>query len=249
MQKNPFSLEGKTILITGASSGLGETCAKTFAAAGAKLILSGRNRERLEGVLSSLEGQGHIIIEADISDANGIKKLASETPAFDGFLHSAGTTYRSVLKFSDDACIESLVNLDCLAPIKLTKELLKNKKLNKNASLLYISSLAAFMAQPGLSVYSAAKASLVAFVRCLAVEVAPRGCRANALCPGMVETPMTKIFIEKDMEYSKRDMAKYLLGYGKPEDVANTAQYFMSEASRWVTGISMIIDGGNSCQK
>lgn len=244
MQGGQFSLKGKTILLTGATSGIGKECAKILAELGASLVLSGRSEDKLKSVSEEL-GLGHFpLICADLGDENSLLELAQKTPPLDGFAACAGVHYSSLLKFSDTEEIEKTVNLNCTAQIKLTRFLLKNRKFNKGASLVFISSTSAFLPQPAISAYSASKAALIAFAKALAVEIAPRKCRVNAICPALVRTPMTESFLNQNPELAKIDEAKYPLGYGKPEYVANAAAFLLSDASVWITGTSLTVDGG-----
>lgn len=244
MQGSQFSLKGKTILITGATSGIGKECARIFAELGANVVLSGRSEEKLKAVANELCLGNRPLICADLSDENSLSLLARETPPLDGFAACAGIHYSSLLKFSDENEIEKIINLNCTAQIKLTRHLLRNKKFNKGASLVFMSSTSAFLPQPAISAYSASKAALIAFTKALSAEIAPRKCRANAICPALVKTPMTESFLNQNPELAKIDEAKYPLGYGKPEYVANAAAFLLSDASIWITGTSLTVDGG-----
>lgn len=244
MQESQFSLKGKTILLTGATSGIGKECAGIFARLGANLVLSGRSESKLKTVSKELGLENRHSICADLSDENSLSLLAQKAPPLDGFVACAGVHYSSLLKFSDESEIEKTINLNCTAQIKLTRFLLKNKKFNKGASLVFISSTSAFLPQPAISAYSASKAALIAFAKALSAEIAPRKCRVNAICPGLVKTPMTESFLNQNPDLAKIDEAKYPLGYGKPEYVANAAAFLLSDASVWITGTSLTVDGG-----
>ena len=246
MDSEPFSLSGKTILITGASSGIGAACAVQCAKAGASVILSGRNSERLNAVFSSLpENQAaHRAIPANLAKDEDIQRLLDALPPIDGFVHCAGITKTLLLRFARWSDVEEQFSINLFSAIKITQGLLKKRGVNKGGSLVYLASTNASVALPGNGLYSATKAGLAAFVRSVAVETAPRGIRANTISPGLVETPMTDYITKGDPEALKKDKEKYLLGYGKPEDIALAAQYFLSDASRWVTATNFVIDGG-----
>ncbi len=245
MQKDLFSLEGKTVFITGGSSGIGEASAHECANAGARVIISGRNRERLDDVLASLKGEGHSALVADITCDADIERIIKELPALDGFAHCAGMTMNALLKFSNWQDIEAVLDTNLLCTIKLSQALIKQRKINKGGSMVYISSVLASVAFPGLSAYCASKAGMQGFVRVLAVEMAARQVRANTISPGSVQTPMTQAASEGRSEESiKADLAKYPLGYGVPQDIACAVRYFLADASRWVTGTDFVIDGG-----
>lgn len=249
MKDSQFSLKDKTILVTGASSGIGKECARTFASLGANLVLSGRDSDKLKTVATELDLENSQLICADLGKDEEIENLAKASLNLDGFVACAGINKMSLLKFAEDEDIEKTINLNCTAQIKLTKELLKNKKLNKSASLVFISSRSAFLPQPAVSAYAASKAGLIAFAKALAVEIAPRKCRANTICPALVKTPMTEDFLNQNPELAKLEEAKHLLGYGKPEYVANAAAFLISDASVWITGTSLVVDGGFSASK
>lgn len=244
MEKDAFSLEGKTVLVTGASSGIGTACALECAKAGARLVVSGRDEGRLNAVLASLPGSGHCAVAVDLSTQTGVDQLVEQLPALDGLVHSAGVAKTVLLRFVSDADIEGHFSVNVFSAIWLTRALLKKRLVNKGGSLVYIASVNAAIAVPGNGIYSTTKSALVAFSRAVAVEVAPRGVRANTISPGMVETPMTDYIVKGDPEALKTDQAKYLLGYGKPADIGGAARYFLADASRWVTGSDFVIDGG-----
>lgn len=239
-----FNLQGKTVLITGGSSGIGAASAVECARAGARVIVSARRREALDNVLASLEGEGHTAIAADMSADADIARLVKEMPAVDGFVNSAGMSVNRLIRFADWAEMQRMLDVNLISVIKLTQALVKERKINKGGSMVYLASTAASAATPGMSVYSASKAAIVAFARGIAMELAPRQVRVNSVSPGLVDTPMTAGVIHGDSELLKADQAKYPLGHGKPQDIAGAVCYFLSDASRWVTGTDFIIDGG-----
>ena len=241
---NPFSLKGKTILITGASSGIGQAVAIECSKMGATLIISGRDEVRLKETLYMLKGSNHMMIIADLTSDEDISKIAIETPELDGLVNNAGIGHTSLVKFMKREDVERVFQINEFAPILLTKELLKKKKIRRNASIVFTASIAAFSNALGNSLYSASKAGICAYMRSCAKELADRGIRANAVCPGMVETKLIRggALSEDDL---KKDMEKYpLKRYGKPEEIAFAMVYLLSDASAWVTGTSLIIDGG-----
>lgn len=241
---NPFTLEGKRILITGASSGIGQATAIECSKLGASLIILGRDSKRLQETFDRLEGDGHIQLLADLTNSEDIQRIAAEIPVLDGLVNNAGLGHTSLVRFIKQTDVERVFQTNTFAPILLTKEILKKKKLNKGASIVFTSSIAAFSNALGNSLYSASKAAICAYMRSCAKELADKQIRANAICPGMVETKLIRggALSEEDLQ---KDMANYpLKRYGKPEEIAYTAIYLLSDASAWVTGISLIIDGG-----
>lgn len=242
-----FSVCGKNVLIVGAGSGIGKACAELFAKNGAKVIASGRTLKKLESLKAQFPQIE--IFANDFLNQDSSKKFASEIQNIDVLIWTAGISVNSLVKFSDDSELESVMKSNVFAPAFFTKKLLESKKINKGASLVYISSIAGILAQTAFSSYAASKAALSAFVRGLAVELSPRKIRVNAICPALVKTPMTADFLNSNPELASLDEKKYLLGYGEAQDVANSAIFLASEASRWITGTNLIVDGGYSCQK
>lgn len=241
---NPFSLEGKTILVTGASSGIGQAIAIECAKMGASVVVVGRNEERLQETFDMLVGSGHMQLIGDLTNADDLNRIAMDIPELDGLVNNAGIGHTSLVRFIKQTDVERVFQTNTFAPILLTKELLKKKKIKKGSSIVFTSSIAAFSNALGNSLYSASKAAICAYMRSCAKELADKQIRANAICPGMVETKLIRggALSEDDLQ---NDMAKYpLKRYGKPEEIAYAAIYLLSEASAWITGISLIADGG-----
>ena len=244
MSYNPYSLLGKTILITGASSGIGKTTAIECSKMGAKCVITGRNEERLQETYDQLEGAGHVQIIADLATTEGIEALAEATPELNGLVNNAGISNTKPIGFIKQGDLGSVFAANAFAPIMLTKMLLKKKKLLNNASIVFISSAAAMNPDVANSVYSATKAAVASFSRSCAKELAGKFIRSNSVHPGMVKTSMTENLVVSQ-EDQEKDMQRYpLKRYGLPEDVAWAIVYLLSDASSWVTGISMVVDGG-----
>lgn len=241
---NPFSMQNKTVLVTGASSGLGQATAIMLSGMGAKLILTGRDQQRLQHTIDSLEGTGHKSFAVDLTHVEDRDKFISSLPSLDGFFYSAGVSKMAPLKYMPDSTLDEIFDINFFVPIKITRSLIKKKLLNPQASLLYMSSIAPFLGITGQVGYSASKGSLLASVRIIAKELAQYKIRANCLCPAMIQTPLLTDSPVDKKQYEK-DQAGYPLGgYGLPEDVAAAAVYFLSPASRWITGTYLIMDGG-----
>jgi len=243
---NPFSLEGKTIMITGASSGIGKATAIACAANGAHVVITGRNEERLNETLSLLSGDGHIAIAAELCEQEEINRMVDALPELDGAFLCAGVSDTTPVKYMNSEAIQRVLSINLEAPMLLTQRMLLKKKIKKRASLVYMSSMGVEQVTPGLGIYAASKSGLNAFMRAVATEQASRKVRANAVMAGMVKTELIDTLSQLTEEDIKRDEAKYPLGYGKPEDVANAVIYLLSDASRWMTGSVLKLDGGSS---
>lgn len=241
---NPFSLENKTILVTGASSGIGRATAIECSKMGAKLIITARNEERLKETLKQLDGEEHQYIVADLTKQDDIDCLVNNIQSVDGLVNNAGLGSTRPIRFVKQDKLELVFKINTFSCILLVKELLRRKKLKKGGSLVFTSSIASFYNTPGNSVYAASKAAITSYMRSCAVELAHMKIRSNAVHPGMVETELILSGTLSDDDL-KKDMEQYpLKRYGKPEEVAYAIIYFLSDASSWVTGTSLIIDGG-----
>ena len=246
MLHNPFSLEGKTILVTGASSGIGRATAILCAKMGANVVITGRNTERLQATLDQLEPIGqHMQIAADLTNAEDLDNLVANVPVLDGLINNAGISFTKPIGFLKKEDIQRVYESNLYAPMILTNNLLKKKKLAKGASVVFMSSAAAFGCSNGNSTYGTAKAALSDFMHYCNKEITPtKFIRFNAIHPGMVRTELVAnlSFTEEELQ---KDMARYPLGrYGEPEDIANAVVYFLSDASSWVSGVSLVLDGG-----
>lgn len=247
MSYNPYSLEGRTILITGASSGIGRITAIECAKLGAQVVLTGRNEERLSSVLNELEGIGHQFVTCDLKNSTAIRELVEGLPAIDGFVSNAGYTKTAPVQFVKEDDLLSMLQVNTVAPVLLLRDLLKKKKLQKGASVVFTSSIAGVVrSSVGNTMYASTKGAISAFVRVAAKELAAKGIRVNAVCPASVDTGiLDNGAISR--EQLEADMANYpLQRYGKPEEVAWAIIYLLSEASAWTTGTNMLIDGGIS---
>lgn len=243
---NPYSLEGKTILITGASSGIGRRTAIECSRVGAKLVITGRNQERLNDTLSTLEGEGHLIFAGDLTEDKVIESMMEQLPPLNGVFFCAGVTDTTPAKFIDEEKIERVFSINIKSPMLLTKWLVKKKKIQVGSSLVYMSSYGAEVVTPGLGIYAASKGAVNSFMRTIATELSSRKIRANAIMAMMVQTELIETLGSLSKEDLEKDEAKYPLGYGKPEDVAFAAIYLMSDASKWITGSIIKMDGGST---
>jgi NAD(P)-dependent dehydrogenase (short-subunit alcohol dehydrogenase family) len=241
-----FGLPNKTILITGASSGIGKAIAILLASLGAKCVISGRDVDRLHSVLELLEGTGHTSISADISEPEGISKIVSECPNLDGIIHSAGVMQLLPYRAISPTAFEKIIKINLYAPFYLSQALLKKRTVNNNAAITFISSISGnIIGSKGNLMYSASKSALNGVIRVLALELAEKKIRVNGISAGMVKTEM---WLNNNMAVSAEQLAKdeekYPLGYGQPEDIANVAAFLVSDAAKWITGSTIIADGG-----
>lgn len=241
---NPFSLEGKTILVTGASSGIGRGIAVTCSKMGATVVINGRNERRLAETFALMEGCAHQIAPADLSDNAKTAEMVSALPKLDGVVHCAGILERMLAKQLMEEDVDKIMDINFKAPVLLQSLLLQKKKINKGASIVFIASLGADSPNMGNSIYSASKGALISFANCLMEELAPRLIRVNCISPAMVWTDLAfdNMITEEQL---KEDEQRYpLKRYGKPEDIANLAVYMLSDASSWMTGTNVKITGG-----
>ena len=246
MDYNPFSLKGKTILVTGASSGIGQTTAVSCAQMGAEVVITGRDAERLQAT-ADLIGTPVTQISADLTNNDDVERLVASLPPLDGAVLCAGNSTTLPLQFGTREKFDDMFNVNFFAPVELLRLMYKKKILQKGASVVLIASIGgthSFM--PGNGVYGASKAALNSLMKYAAREYASRKVRVNSICPGMVDTPLIHRGTITEEQLAE-DAKRYPLGrYGKPEDIANGAVYLLSDASSWLTGHDLVIDGGFS---
>jgi len=233
-----FSLAGKTILVTGASSGLGQQIAISCAERGANLIVTGRDAARLQETHDRLVGAGHQQVLADLTSEGGRDHLVQVCANVDGVLHCAGKQKLCPVRQLTETVMTDMYSINFLAPLMLTQRLLQGNAIAQNGSIVFTLSIAAHIGTRGTGPYAAMKSALLGIIRCLALEVAKRGIRVNGISPSAVVTPMW------DAGHLEDQKARHLLGLGEPQDVANAAVYLLADASRWVTGTSLVLDGG-----
>ncbi len=245
MSYNPFSLENKTILVTGASSGIGRATAIESSKLGAKVVIVGRNEKRLQETIAAMVGDGHTYIVCDMSDSEQLNNLVETAPKLDGLVNNAGVGCMSPISFIKKDVLNNVFEINTFAPILLLKALSKKKKLNKNASIVFTSSVAGLgAASTGNGIYTASKGALSAFIKVAALEFATKGIRVNAVCPGMTRTPLIENESVQQEELQK-DMERYpLKRYADPKEIAWGIIYLLSDASSFVTGDNLVIDGG-----
>lgn len=242
---NPFSLQGKTVLVTGASSGIGQETAIQCSKLGAKVIITARNEERLKETLSQMEGEGHQMILAELTNQDDLGRLIDEVGELQGLVLCAGWGITAPFPFSTKEKFDAVFGINFFAPVELLRLLVKKKKMAKESSVVIVSSIGGVKSfQLGNGIYGASKAALNSTMKFCAKELATKKIRVNSVNPGMVNTKLIQGGTITE-EQHKLDMEKYpLKRYGEPEDIAYGIIYLLSNASTWITGHSLVIDGG-----
>ena len=243
---NPYSIEGKTVLITGGAGGIGSEVAKVCSKLGARVVLTDVREQALQEVMASLEkveAGDHISIKADLTNAEELNKLVDLVPDIDGFVCNAGVMKLVLTQFITEEELAHIQRINLNAPILLTKALLKKKKIKKGGSIVFTASAAGvYRVSIGNAIYATTKCGIDAFMRTVALEYGPKGIRCNSVNPGMVETALIEIFTEEQKE--KERLNYPLRRFAKPEDIALAIVYLLSDASSFVTGTALKIDGG-----
>jgi NAD(P)-dependent dehydrogenase (short-subunit alcohol dehydrogenase family) len=242
---NPFSLEGKTILVTGASSGIGRAIAIECSKLGAKLIITARDEARLNETLSQMEGTEHSCVTADLCKEDARNQLIDKMPLLDGLVNCAGITKTLPFPFVNSEALASVMDINFTAPALLSAQLAKKKHFSKNCSVVFISSnCGVWCVALGNSIYSASKGAINGLVKNMALDLAAKGIRVNSVNPGMIDTHLLDAgtITPEQLEEDKKRFP--LKRYGKPEEVAYAVIYLLSDASAWVTGSHLLIDGG-----
>lgn len=246
---NPFSLKEKTIIVTGASSGIGRQCAIDCSKMGAKVILIARNQERLEETLASLDNNDHQVYSYDLTQIDGIKELVntivSSNGKIDGLIHAAGIEITKPIKLLESSDYEMIYRTNNLSGFELMRQLSSIKNMNKGGSIIFISSITAIIGRSGVAAYAASKGAMISATKSFALELAKRQIRVNCISPGTILTPMMLNYLNglDDASRQKR-IDGFPLGLGETTDISNACIYLLSDASRWITGQNIIIDGG-----
>ena len=252
--KNYLNLNNKNIIITGASSGIGRQCAITFSQFGANIILVARNREKLEQTFNKLNKGNNVVFVQDLIEYDKLEEIINisveKIGRISGFVHSAGVEMILPLKGMQPSYYEEMFAINVIAGFEIAKIISKKKYLNeKGASFVFISSIMGILGQPGRIGYCSSKGALVSGVKAMSLELAKKNIRANCILPGVVETEMSNEMFQRLSEESKKEIIDmHPLGLGKPEDIANSCAFLLSDASRWITGTNLIVDGGYSAR-
>lgn len=244
---NPFSLHGKTLLITGASSGIGKATAILASKMGANVVLVARDHQRLDETLSQLFGEGHMVFPAELTDQVQLNSLVDSVCTLDGAVFCAGKGLTLPVQFCDREHFDEIFNVNFFSTVELMRLLYKKRKISKNASVVILASMGGTRVfSGGNGIYGASKAALDSFMKFAAKEFAARKVRVNSICPAMVDTPLIHRGTVTEEQLAE-DAARYpLKRYGQPADIANAVVFLLSDASSWITGTSMIVDGGLS---
>ncbi|MCD4651075.1 MAG: SDR family oxidoreductase [Candidatus Cloacimonetes bacterium] len=249
-----FNLKNKKILISGASGGIGRTTAKILSSIGADCVLIGRDEKRLEETLRGMHGGNHQVFAQDITEYDALKELVKQAVAdgkpFDGMVHCAGIETVLPLKILKPEHFEKSFSINVIAGFELAKHVIKKKHFNENGgSLLFLSSVMGSVGSPVKAAYCSSKGALIGGMKALALELAPKKIRVNTVSPAMVVTGMSKALLAKVTDSEKEAILKaHPLGLGEPEDVAWVCAFLLSDASRWITGTDLKVDGGYTAQ-
>lgn len=238
-----LQIKDKHFLVTGASGGIGSACAKLLSDFGAKVTITGRNQEKLESIAKTLTNEPRTIA-VDISNSDEIIKLVESCEPIDGLINCAGIIKPMPIKFFQEKHFDEVIGVNLKSALLLTSQLLKQKKIKNNSSMVYISSISSSFPYLGGGLYVTSKGGLESFVKTLALEH-HKILRANIISPGLVKTEIFETTMEATGEDEmKQYEEKYPLGFGSPEDIANAVGFLVSERSKWITGENLIMDGG-----
>lgn len=247
MISTPFSLDNKRILITGGASGIGKATALLCARMGAEIVLIDLNEQGLKKTSEEIGKESTLFYSLDLTNLEELDSVITVLPKLDGIVSNAGIVYSLLAKFNEPEDMRRIFNINTFSHINLIQGLIKGKKLNKGASIVFTSSMSGvYCGLAGGSLYGATKAALTGYSKALAIELAPRSIRVNTVHPGMIQTPLTSN-TSLSHELLEEDAKHYPLGrYGKPEEVAAAICYLLSDATEWMTGTQLLIDGGYS---
>lgn len=247
---NPMDLSGKNIMVTGASSGIGKSIAIFLSKMGANVIMVARDEERLKAVLMELEPGNHSYFMFDLSDPAGIgnmiDKVCSGSLKLNGLVHSAGISKTVPLQYLKLEDLNTIMNVNFYSFIELVKQFSRRKNNDNGGSIVAISSISSKIGARGLTAYCASKGALDSAIKSIALELAPKGIRINSVAPGMIRTQIYDGLKEivNNSSFEEDLKKRQILGIGEPEDIAYAAAFLLSDASRFITGTSIIVDGG-----
>lgn len=246
MNDNPFSLEGKTILITGSSSNIGRKIAIRCSEMGARVIVAARNEGRMKETVAEMAGDGHQYLSVDLSDVNSIAALTEQLPILDGIVLCAARFDSTPVKNIKRDTVQAMFETNTFANFDIVQKLLKQKKIEKGGSIVFISSVASMRPYKGNSLYSATKGAINSFSKVLATELGGKKIRVNCVHPGIVRRDEGIREGALTAEQQRTEMERFPLGMGETDDIAYASVYLLSNVSKWITGIDLIVDGGQS---
>lgn len=244
MIQEPFSLKDKTIIVTGASSGIGRAIAVACSQQGGKVIIIGRNKDKLNQTNDLLIGDGHSILVVDLTQEESVVSIVNDLPSVDGVVHCAGIGQKVFCRDVTKNDFSSVINSNLFAPVILQKYLMEAKKIKKEASIVFMASYASEAPSVGNALYSASKGGLISYAKCLSLELAPRKIRVNCISPAMVWTDLIRGKDLEDEDLRQEEMKYPLKRYAQPDDIAYLAVYLLADVSSWMTGSVINITGG-----
>ena len=244
---NPFSLEGKTVIVTGASSGIGKATTILCAEMGAKVVALGRNEQRLAETMAQLQGEGHIMSAFDLNDEKAMDAAIAALSLIDGVACCAGVANMTPFQFVAKEEMDRVFSANFFSPVMLVNKLLKAKKLQKGSSVVFVSSVdGPKVVHAGTSVYSASKSALVGMARNMAVDLVGKKIRVNSVLPGTTDTKMIRTANVTEEMLQQTAKALPMKRFAMPQEIANAIVFLLSEASSYITGTELVVDGGSS---
>lgn len=254
MTGSPFQLDGRRILITGASSGIGRATAQCCAELGATIACLGRNETRLTETVASLAGKNHTQHVVDVDDADGLVRAVETIVAaggpLAGIVHSAGVQRATPLRVARVEDFVSHYRTNALAAAALLSAVAKRGVASpQGCSVVLVGSVMSTLGAAGLAAYCSSKAAVVGLAKSAALELAAAGVRVNAVLPGMVDTEMSRAYLSSlAQDQVQAIRTKHPLGLGQPGDVAYAILFLLADTGRWITGTCLTVDGGYSAQ-
>ena len=244
---NPFAIENKIILVTGATSGIGKATALLCSRMNARVIVIGRNKERLDNLMAELEGEGHLAYNFDLTQPEAWSSMISEIPEIDGIANCVGIANMNPFQFVSKDEMQRVMEVNYYAPVMLVNQLLKAKKLKKGSSVVFISSVdGPKIVHAGNGVYSASKSALVGMARNMAIDLASKKIRVNCVLPGTTNTPMVRTGSATEEMLAETAKQLPMKRFAEPEEIANAIIFLLSNAASYITGTELIVDGGTT---
>ncbi len=248
---NLIDLSDKRILIVGASSGIGKQTAITLSQVGAKLSLVARNEEKLQMTMGELEGESHDYYISDVSNVNAIESLIKDVVTIngplDGLVYAAGVGTALPLMQSKPEKVQDTFKVNFFGFFEVIRQVARKTRFNPGMRIVGVSSCASLRGDKSKAIYSSSKAAMDSAVRCMAKELAEKGICINTVAPSMTATDLYDCYVEKygeDSETNKELLTRQYLGIAQPQDIANAIAFLISPAARFITGITMPVDGG-----